>query len=168
MIIFNQLADGVDTGPYVIQWQQLRFVKYDYAVCDVMQFPALGRLIGIQRFEELYSCRNDDRHVPVFRAFHDGLFGLESLIKDMIGLVFQYRVLSENRPELLGGLVNNRRVRNDVDNPFHVLFDSMFQGESKGCQCLSAAGRDCHCEQSRHSGTADEPGLRLNFGSQVV
>lgn len=53
-VVFDQLVDGIDARPDVFQRKELRFVKDDDAVCNIVQFPASSGLAGIERFEELY------------------------------------------------------------------------------------------------------------------
>ena len=117
-----------------------------------MQFPASSCLAGVERFEELYRCGDDDGHIPVFRGpgHEQGFLLIGTVVRviEFVGVVLQYILSANGLSEDVRSLVNNGRIGNDVNDPGEIVFDGVLQRKGEGCNGLPAACGNSQCEQA--------------------
>ena len=120
--MLGKLPDRLGARQQEPRRQQLHFVQYDHTLRDVVKFAASARLAGIKRFEKLDSRSDYDRSIPVLggktrlRCF---LFEIE--VRMMLQNIFRAKESAQD----VGGLLDNRCVRNDVDNTFQSMTERM-------------------------------------------
>ena len=64
-VVRRQLSNGRDTGAQIGHGQGLRLIKNDHAFGNIVQLPAAGAAVRVQRLKKLHSRGDDDRGVPV-------------------------------------------------------------------------------------------------------
>ena len=62
----HQLDNSRHTGAQIGHRQRLGLVEYKDAASHIVQFPAAGRAVGVQRLKKLHRRRHHHRHVPIF------------------------------------------------------------------------------------------------------
>ena len=128
------------------QRQHLRFVEDNDAIGQIVQLTAPGGAGGIHGLKKLY-CRGDHhRHVPILRGqrFPDILrrCAVEE-VELHTGMVLQHIAASQNIPEHLGVLVDDRGIRNHINYPPHPVFHRVAQRKGQRRHRFSSAGWDC-------------------------
>ena len=117
-----------------------------------MQFPASSCLAGIEGFEELNRCGDDDGHIPVLRGSgHEQgflLVGTVVRVIEFVRVMFQYILSANGLSKDVRGLVNDGRIGNDVNDPREIVLDSVLQCEGKRRNGFSAAGGNSQCKQA--------------------
>ena len=64
-VVRRQLPNGRDTGAQIGHGQGLCLIENDHAFGNVVQLPAAGAAVRVQRLKKLHSRGDDDRGVPV-------------------------------------------------------------------------------------------------------
>ena len=124
--MLGKLPDRLGARQQEPRRQQLHFVQYDHTLRDVVKFAASTRLAGVKRFEKLNSRSDHDRCIPVLggetrlRRF---LFGIE--VRMMLKNIFRANEFAQD----VGGLLDDRCVRNDVDDTFQSMTERMFESK---------------------------------------
>ena len=145
VVMLDELGNGADAGGKVVAWESLRLVEDDDAVGDVVEFAAAAAAVGVERLEELHRRRHHDGGVPVFAGQHLAVLGggqvvlLNSLVLG-VGEVGQNIFCAQQAREDGGGLVDDGHIRDDVDDPLHLLGGGVLQRKGEGGKGLAAAG----------------------------
>ena len=145
VVMLDELGDGTDAGGKVVAREGLRLVEDDDAVGDVVELAAAAAAVGVERLEELHRSRHHDGGVPVFAGQHLAVLGggqvvlLNSLVLG-VGEVGQNIFCAQQAREDGGGLVDDGHIRNDVDDPLHLLGGGVLQCKGEGGEGLAAAG----------------------------
>ena len=131
--MFDQLGNGPDAGAQVGERQHLCLVKYNDALGDIVEFPALRGTAGEERFKKLHRCGHDHRHVPGLGGTSQaGGFRRGFLIRviEYAGVVLQNTVRPQDLAEFLSGLLDDGGVRDHIDYTGKSLGFGL--GQSKG------------------------------------
>ena len=145
VVMLDELGDGTDAGGKVVAREGLRLVEDDDAVGDVVELAAAAAAVGVERLEELHRRRHHDGGVPVFAGQHLAVLGggqvvlLNSLVLG-VGEVGQNIFCAQQAREDGGGLVDDGHIRDDVDDPLHLLGGGVLQRKGEGGEGLAAAG----------------------------
>ena len=145
VVMLDELGDGTDAGGKVVAREGLRLVEDDDAVGDVVELAAAAAAVGVERLEELHRRRHHDGGVPVFAGQHLAVLGggqvvlLNSLVLG-VGEVGQNIFCAQQAREDGGGLVDDGHIRNDIDDPLHLLGGGVLQRKGEGGKGLAAAG----------------------------
>ena len=145
VVMLDELGDGTDAGGQIVHREGLRLVEDDDAVGDVVELAAAAAAVGVERLEELHRRRHHDGGVPVFAGQHLAVLGggqvvlLNSLVLG-VGEVGQNIFCAQQTREDGGGLVDDGHIRNDVDDPLHLLGGGVLQRKGEGGEGLAAAG----------------------------
>ena len=143
--MLDELGNGTDAGGKVVAREGLRLVEDDDAVGDVVEFAAAAAAVGVERLEELHRRRHHNGGVPVFTGQHLAVLGggqvvlLNSLVLG-VGEVGQNIFCAQQAREDGGGLVDDGHIRDDVDDPLHLLGGGVLQRKGEGGEGLAAAG----------------------------
>ena len=135
---------GRHAGPQMRKRQHLRFVEDDNAVRKVMELAALRRAVCVQRFEKLHRRGHHHRHIPVFRGQRAARLLRRSPVGQVelhAGVVLEHIAAAQDLPEHFGVLLDDRRIRHDVDHALHSVCRSVPQRKGERRDRLSAAGR---------------------------
>ena len=145
VVMLDELGDGADAGGKVVAREGLGFVEDDDAVGDVVELAAAAAAVGVERLEELHRRRHHDGGVPVFAGQHLAVLGggqivlLDGLVLG-VGEVGQNIFCTQQAREDGGGLVDDGHIRDDVDDPLHLLGGGVLQRKGEGGEGLAAAG----------------------------
>ena len=145
VVMLDELGDDADAGGKVVARESLRLVEDDDAVGDVVELAAAAAAVGVERLEELHRRRHHDGGVPVFAGQHLTVLGggqvvlLNSFVLG-VGEVGQNIFCAQQAREDGGGLVDDGHIRNDVDDPLHLLGGGVLQRKGEGGEGLAAAG----------------------------
>ena len=145
VVMLDELGDGTDAGGKVVAREGLRLVEDDDAVGDVVELAAAAAAVGVERLEELHRRRHHDGGVPVFAGQHLAVLGggqvvlLNSLVLG-VGEVGQNIFCAQQAREDGGGLVDDGHIRDDIDDPLHLLGGGVLQRKGEGGKGLAAAG----------------------------
>ena len=145
VVMLDELGDGTDAGGKVVAREGLRLVEDDDAVGDVVELAAAAAAVGVERLEELHRRRHHNGGVPVFAGQHLAVLGggqvvlLNSLVLG-VGEVGQNIFCAQQAREDGGGLIDDGHIRNDVDDPLHLLGGGVLQRKGEGGKGLAAAG----------------------------
>ena len=145
VVMLDELGDGTDAGGKVVAREGLRLVEDDDAVGDVVELAAAAAAVSVERLEELHRRRHHDGGVPVFAGQHLAVLGggqvvlLNSLVLG-VGEVGQNIFCAQQAREDGGGLVDDGHIRDDVDDPLHLLGGGVLQRKGEGGKGLAAAG----------------------------
>ena len=109
---------------------------------DVVQFPAFGGTVGIERFEKLNSGCHDHRGIPIF--CRKALIAFRSLdffirVQSRAGVMLNNIICTQNLPENRRILLDDGSIRNHINGPPHSVFDRMAKSKSQGGDSLPAA-----------------------------
>ena len=110
-----------------------------------MELAAAAAAVGVERLEELHCRRHHDGGVPVFAGQHLAVLGggqvvlLNSLVLG-VGEVGQNIFCAQQAREDGGGLVDDGHIRDDIDDPLHLLGGGVLQRKGEGGEGLAAAG----------------------------
>ena len=128
----------------VVERNHLRLVEDHDALGKIVQLAAFRRAIGKKRFEKLHVRRHDDGRIPVLRrqplAVHVRVLRIVIIhMLMMLDDVFLAQQLPEDRRILL----DDRRIRYDVDDAFALSLDmsGIMQGKRQGRNRLAPARR---------------------------
>ena len=145
VVMLDELGDDADAGGKVVAREGLRLVEDDDAVGDVVELAAAAAAVGVERLEELHPRRHHDGGVPVFAGQHLAVLGggqvvlLNSLVLG-VGEVGQNIFCAQQAREDGGGLIDDGHIRDDVDDPLHLLGGGVLQRKGEGGEGLAAAG----------------------------
>ena len=145
-VSLHKLGNRPYARPQIRHRQRLRLVEDDNRIRYVVQLTASRGCIRVQAFKELHRRGDHDRRVPVLRGkrapeirfIHVGL--VLELVR-CLGVVGQHGVRSKNRLELAYRLIDNRRIRNHVNDASQIVGARMFEGErDRGNGFAAASG----------------------------
>ena len=145
VVMLDELGDGADAGGKIVAREGLRLVEDDDAVGDVVELAAAAAAVGVERLEELHRRRHHDGGVPVFTGQHLAVLGggqvvlLNSFVLG-VGEVGQNIFCAQQAREDGGGLIDDGHIRDDVDDPLHLLGGGVLQRKGEGGKGLAAAG----------------------------
>ena len=158
-IIGHQFAYTADTRPQIRLREHLRFIKDEDTIGNIMYLAAPAGLGRKEGFKKLHIRRHNDGRIPVFSR---QLFAVQAIIFFFvivnsivifividIHMMFDDVTILQDIAENISSLFNNRRIRDDINNPLFLILYSMFQGKSQGRQGLTAASRN---SQAKHTG----------------
>ena len=184
VVMLDELGDGTDAGGKVVAREGLRLVEDDDAVGDVVELAAAAAAVSVERLEELHRRRHHDGGVPVFAGQHLAVLGggqvvlLNSLVLG-VGEVGQNIFCAQQAREDGGGLVDDGHIRDDVDDPLHLLGGGVLQRKGEGGEGLAAAGRygegveplwavRAFLEAGAEDGVALDADGRGRFGTEIA
>ena len=139
----RQVRNGADAGLQMTAWQHLGLIENNHAVGNIVELPALGRSIGVERFKELHRCGDNHRRVPVLagQALKEiGPACLFLLIQADAAVVLHHIVLPQNGSKNFRILLNDGGIGNYVDDPVQPVLHRMLQGEGKGGHRFPSSG----------------------------
>ena len=145
-VSLHKLGNRPYARPQIRHRQRLRLVEDDNRIRYVVQLTASRGCIRVQAFKELHRRGDHDRRVPVLRSkrtseircIHVGLV-LELVRR--LGVMGQHGFRSKDRLELAYRLIDNRRIRNHVNDASQIVGARMFEGErDRGNGFAAASG----------------------------
>ena len=135
-VVRRQLTHGLDAGQQQIGRQHLDFVENHDAVGDVVEFAAAAGTAGMERLEELDAGGYYDRRVPI-------LGGQATLLRFLVGIeagmVLDHVVRAEKTAQHVGGLLDDRRIGDHVDDALMAVGQGVPQGEGGTGKGFAAA-----------------------------
>jgi len=125
----------------------LHFIKHYHATCKIMHAAGGACACAKQALKKLHHGGEDHGGIPVFRQFFPpagDFFSVRIFIRHEIGMMLKRYgsrgfALLKNFSDYIGILVNNGRIRNDIDNSVHLVLLRVQQGKTKAGQRLAPA-----------------------------
>ena len=136
-IVLDQLGDRPDAGTQVGEGEHLGFVKDQDALGQIMELSAFGRLAGIKGSKELDCCGDHHRNIPSLCRSDQRIdlrIGciIRLQIEQYAGVRFQNIFIAQDLPKSLGGLLDDRRIGDHINDPLHSVGFGLRQGKGQG------------------------------------
>ena len=126
--------------------QGLRFIENHDAVGNVVQLAAAGRPVAVEGLKKLHRCGDDHRRIPILcRKGFAVKRGIDRIVAGRIvraGVVFKDIFVPQDAPKGFGGLVDDGRVGDHIDDPGQVVSYGVGKGKSQRGNGFAAAGGD--------------------------
>ena len=142
----HQLPDGFHTGQQRVDGQGLRFIENHNAVGNVVQLAAAGRPVAVEGLKKLHRCGDDHGRIPILCCKGFAVkCGIDRIVAGRVvraGVVFKDIFVPQDAPKGFGGLVDDGRVGDHIDDPGQVVSYGVGEGKSQRGNGFAAAGGD--------------------------
>src|SRR5208337_2092447 len=149
-VVVDELPEGGQGRREQRNRQGLGLVEDDHALRQTVQLSAPGSPAREERLEELNVGRDDERRVKVLcrEPCAAGLARRVVRLETAVVLEKFVAEISERLAENVGGLLDDAREWNGVDDASLVVFNGVSQPESQGGEGLAASRGDVEREEA--------------------